>query len=187
MAARNALCLSLLILLLAVVNVHAHFKLDSPAARGTVEDKEIMAPCGGFDTLQNPRNPLPLTGAKVSITALHPDATANFYLILSSNPTANDFSSNSTTRKQIAPTATGIKIGSYSADIDLSKIPEAKEGVQATLQVTFDGGDGLLFQCSDVVLGAATAQTQGSKSAADRMSTARGWIFALVAFAVLLV
>lgn len=51
-----------LLLFLACFGVaNAHFKLNTPPTRGFDEDKQPTAPCGGFDTLQNPRNNLPLS------------------------------------------------------------------------------------------------------------------------------
>lgn len=61
-----------------------------------------------------------------------------------------------------------------SVPIDLTKYPEAKDGAPATIQVVFDGGDGLLYQCSDVLLGNAGANGNGNGTAAGTQAQNSG-------------
>src|SRR5438876_5638294 len=65
----------LIVLLLAVVPIFAHFTLDYPPPTGFDEDKEPTPPCGGFNpTVSNATN-WPLSGGEIVIDSHHPQMT----------------------------------------------------------------------------------------------------------------
>ncbi|KAI9263167.1 hypothetical protein BDA99DRAFT_407798, partial [Phascolomyces articulosus] len=128
-------------------SVSAHYQLTYPQSRGFNEDREPTAPCGGFDSVSS-RSQFPLQNGFVQINSGHTDYTYEVKLVTNStNPTASDFTS--------APTvAKGSR--NYPADaclpIDLGNVQGLSAGTNATIQVVYDGGDGLLYQCADVTL-----------------------------------
>nr|KAJ3405866.1 hypothetical protein HK105_003649 [Polyrhizophydium stewartii] len=63
------------------------------------------------------------------------------------------------------PDTTIGPVGNYNYDVDLSNLPQAKDGVNATLQLMYNGGDGMLYQCTDIVL-SSSLSTGGTKNAA---------------------
>ncbi|KAI8983075.1 hypothetical protein BDB01DRAFT_792313 [Pilobolus umbonatus] len=136
---------SLLFILVSLHVISAHFELDYPAARGFDEKKEPIAPCGGFNEVKT-HVEMPLNDPFVQIDSGHVYYSYNINLIVGNNPTEADFTSNA------------IPIGSGKRDypqdaclpLTIKTDDNIKEGVNATIQIVYDGGDGLLYQCTDV-------------------------------------
>ncbi|KAI8997910.1 hypothetical protein BC832DRAFT_566840 [Gaertneriomyces semiglobifer] len=157
---------SLFQFLLAVTlfySVHAHFQLTKPQSRGYVDDIEIEAPCGGFNDIQNPRKAFPVDGGQITLEAYHPRGTLNVFLHLAP-PTAFT-ASDAPTVHRILNTFIPTPSAWTSDPLTFSNITGVKDGVEATIQITYDAGDGLLFQCTDIVFGAqADGAGKGDKS-----------------------
>ncbi len=131
----------------------AHFTLDYPPTRGFDEDLEPKF-CGGFDTPSQTRTPFSLGNATMTINNHHDSATVSVLIALDSDPTSFFQFSNGTTLPFVKSYFTVPK-GINCFYVDLSTALENQNianGTLATLQVRFDGGDGDLFQCSDVIL-----------------------------------
>lgn len=116
--------------------VLAHFTLTYPSSRGFSEDQESVAPCGGFNTASAQRVILPLHNAFIEINSGH---TSYSYQI-------NAISGNDTVQvgqgSRGYPQASCLPIQSNSA---------FKDGTNTTLQVVYNGGDGLLYQVCIVI------------------------------------
>jgi len=143
----------------------AHFTLDYPPTRGFDEDNEPKAICGGFDTIKN-RTSFPLSGGQLQITSHHTKASVFAEISFNSNPNSfTQFNTSSDGKNypflipvnQIAegPACWNLNVSSLN-------VPEAKNGTNATIVVLFDGGDGTLYQCADLVLSSDTNVPSGS-------------------------
>ncbi|KAJ3167968.1 hypothetical protein HDU88_001915 [Geranomyces variabilis] len=147
----------------------AHFTLDSPQTRGMEESKEPTAPCGGYDTISSPRQNFPISGGVIKLTSEHTTASTKFFFVPGAAPAAADFTNNSTAHAATTDLSITKAGPTQSAPVDLSSF--AKVGDVGTIQLIFNGGDGSLYQCSDVVLTAAVAASPaptGTNSAAGR-------------------
>ncbi|KAJ3175693.1 hypothetical protein HDU87_005836 [Geranomyces variabilis] len=163
----------------------AHFTLDSPQTRGMDEDKEPTAPCGGFDTISNPRQNFPISGGVIKLTSEHTTASTKFFFVSGAAPAAADFTNSSLSHSAAADLAITKAGPTQSATVNLSSF--AKVGDVGTIQLIFNGGDGNLFQCSDVMLTAAVtpAPATGTSAAGRGMVASAG--AAIVAGAVAVV
>ncbi|KAK4687375.1 hypothetical protein P7C73_g2732, partial [Tremellales sp. Uapishka_1] len=131
----------------------AHFTLDFPTSRGFDEDTESQF-CGGFNTI-NTRQPFPLGQSPVQIDSHHTLATVVAFVSTSTNPTSfNDF--NTTSNGTAIPFLTPffqISEGEACFDVNMGALGLGlTNGSLVTLQIQFDGGDGNLFQCADLIL-----------------------------------
>ncbi|KAF8322165.1 hypothetical protein DL93DRAFT_2129722 [Clavulina sp. PMI_390] len=134
----------------------AHFTLDYPYTRGFDEDSEPDVPCGGF-SVNKTRTPFPLSGGFVSFSSFHNTASSVLGVSFSSDPQSlSDF--NTTTSGQayglLTPTFSTTVEGSFCVHVNISSlgVSDAKNGVNATILMVYNGGDGTLHQCSDVTL-----------------------------------
>ncbi|CAO3677976.1 unnamed protein product [Umbelopsis vinacea] len=136
------------LVLAALSSVQAHYQLTYPQSRGFVEDNEPLAPCGGFNTVNTTRTEFPIKNGFLEINSEHVQYQYTVNLALKSNPGAADFSS------QNATVANGTNSFPDQAclPVDLSKVNGAVDGTPATLQIVYNAGDSLLYQCTDVVL-----------------------------------
>ncbi|EGG01765.1 Hypothetical protein MELLADRAFT_38921 [Melampsora larici-populina 98AG31] len=150
---------SILMALFAAHLISAHFTLDFPATRGFDEDKEASF-CGGFSVPTNSsgRTKFPLSGlAPVRITSHHQKAEVTILLSVKPNPTSlSDFKTKGQSNCLMSYT-TIVGQGKFCFMVDVSNLaskitPAPVEGSLATIQVLFNGGDGILYQCTDVVL-----------------------------------
>jgi hypothetical protein len=119
----------------------AHFILNYPASRGFDEDTESTSPCGNYNTVGN-RTQFPLTDGFVEIYSGHTSYSYTVNVIVN-----NDLSGNYST-SDLIEVASGSR--SYPQDaclsLDITKNANVKDGVNGTIQVTFNGGDGILYQ-----------------------------------------
>ncbi|ORY89067.1 hypothetical protein BCR35DRAFT_262814 [Leucosporidium creatinivorum] len=168
----------------------AHFTLDYPATRGFDEDLEPQF-CGGFPDVSSTRQPFPLSGsAPILIDSHHPSAQVGILISLDSNPTSFDnFTTTSTgdAIPMLLPFGQITGTGEFCFNVDVGSLglSNVTNGTVATIQVEFNGGDGLLLQCTDIVLVSdytvpsnvtcanATATTSASDSASSS-ATATG-------------
>ncbi|KAI9470583.1 MAG: hypothetical protein EXX96DRAFT_653703 [Benjaminiella poitrasii] len=169
--------------LLSAQAVLAHFQLTYPETRGFNEDQEPTAPCGGFDTVGS-RTQFPLKDGFVEINSGHTSYSYVVNVLVNNNPTASDFSSNSTVQ-----VASGSRDYPQAAclSLNLTNSPDIKAGANATIQIIYNGGDGQLYQCTDVVFsdspsgwnnsvcvnadGSSTSSTASSSAAASPSNT----------------
>ncbi|WVN85848.1 uncharacterized protein L203_101000 [Cryptococcus depauperatus CBS 7841] len=131
----------------------AHFTLDYPKSRGFEADKEPGF-CGGFPDVTT-RQPFPLGSAPVHINSHHGQATVVAFVSTSENPTSfGDF--NKTSNGSSIPLASPffqITKGDTCFNVNLGGMGLGLvNGSKVTLQVQYDGGDGNLYQCTDLVL-----------------------------------
>ncbi|GAA5910112.1 hypothetical protein JCM8208_000959 [Rhodotorula glutinis] len=135
----------------------AHFTLDYPLTRGFDEDLESQF-CGGFPTPALSRSPFPLSGAApVTIASHHASADVAIFLSFDTNPTSfADFNETSSGQSYgpLKPFGQITGTGDYCYTVDIASlgISNLSNGTAATLQVEYNGGDGYLFQCADLVL-----------------------------------
>ncbi|RSH80006.1 uncharacterized protein EHS24_009677 [Apiotrichum porosum] len=133
--------------------VLAHFTLDFPESRGFDEDIEPQF-CGGFNTTEA-RQPFPLGKGPIWIDSHHTQASVYAMLSTSENPTSfSDF--NTTSNGTNIPAVTNwfpVSEGEDCWNIDLEALGLGlTNGSLVTLQILFNGGDGPLYQCTDLVL-----------------------------------
>ncbi|ODQ56243.1 hypothetical protein SAICODRAFT_42417, partial [Saitoella complicata NRRL Y-17804] len=127
----------------------AHFTLNYPETVGFDEDNEPTAPCGGFSASDaTNRTLVPLDGtAPFAIYAGHPTAQVIVKLALSTDPTTNaDF--NITVVPQF--TENGLGDFCFPSVNWAAAAGSPTEGQNATVQVAYAGGDGVLYQCAAI-------------------------------------
>ncbi|RKO97332.1 hypothetical protein CAUPRSCDRAFT_279, partial [Caulochytrium protostelioides] len=125
----------------------AHYQVKSPAPRGFDEAIEDQAPCGGYNSVQSPRTPFGIIGSSVSLATYHPAAGGAYYISTSENPQSND------DFVLVNNTLNWSSVGNYQVDMPLTNLTTPlTPGQNATLQVRYDGGDHILYQCIDITL-----------------------------------
>ncbi|GAA5987913.1 hypothetical protein JCM5350_006772 [Sporobolomyces pararoseus] len=142
--------------LVALPTVLAHFTLDYPQTRGFDEDIEPQF-CGGFNSTSSTRVPFPVSGSgPILIDSHHPTAQVAVLISFDQNPTSiQQFTKfdNGTSYGLLQNFENLSSEGEYCLDVDISSLKLGVEnGTSATIQVEFNGGDGTLFQCTDVIL-----------------------------------
>lgn len=119
--------------------VSAHFTLTYPSSRGFDESKEALGPCGSFDTPSAQRVQMPLKSSFIEIDSGH---TAYSYIVnavTKPNPTTADFAN-------VISVAEGIRSYPQAACLPLTFNDSFKPNMNVTLQVIYNGADGLLYQ-----------------------------------------
>ncbi|KAG0238777.1 hypothetical protein BGW42_002643 [Actinomortierella wolfii] len=139
---------SALLMLLCNIAAHAHFTVTYPPSRGFDDAKEPQAPCGSFNNVTN-RVDFPLSNGFFEIDSGHVKADIVINLVLRENPTDADFTAAASTP---AAKLSVSQPGANCLPVDLSSFAGAKDGVNGTLQIVYNGGDSPLYQCTDVVL-----------------------------------
>ncbi|TCD70042.1 hypothetical protein EIP91_005023 [Steccherinum ochraceum] len=126
--------------------VSAHFQMQFPPPRGVfVEDNEPTF-CDGYTTALSNRSQFPLSGGFISINSEHPQFTFGVLISTSANPTSfQNFT-------QAVAFASESGEGPFCLPVDLSTVSGLTSGQNVTIQTVFDGGDGQLYQCSDLTL-----------------------------------
>ncbi|KAI9277410.1 hypothetical protein BY458DRAFT_504897 [Sporodiniella umbellata] len=120
--------------LISLQMVLGHFTVTYPSSRGFNEDQEPIGPCGGFNTASAQRTAFPLQDGFIEINSGH---TSYSYQInaIQGNTTVN--------------VGSGSRAYPQAACLPLTLDKSITEGTNATLQVIYNGGDGLLYQCID--------------------------------------
>ncbi|KAF9973987.1 hypothetical protein BGZ73_002767 [Actinomortierella ambigua] len=147
------------LLLLCSSAVLGHFTVTYPPSRGFDDVKEPQAPCGSFDTVTN-RTEFPLTKGFIEIDSGHVKADVAINLVLSQNPTNADFTA---AAGKPAAKVSVSQPGANCLPVDLSTFAGAKDGVNGTVQIVYNGGDSPLYQCIDVTLKSNPAGWDASK------------------------
>lgn len=124
----------------------AHFTLSYPKSRGFDESKEAVGPCGGFDTPSSQRVQMPLKNSFIQVNSGHVAYSYNINAVVKNDPTASDFSSN------VVKVAEGTRSYPEESCLPLNFNDSFKTNTNVTLQVVYNGGDGLLYQVSFVVI-----------------------------------
>lgn len=133
----------------------AHFTLDYPTSRGFDEDLEPNF-CGGFN-VSSTRQPYPLGTAPLLIDSHHPSADVFILVSFDANPTnftAFNTTDSGVTYPPLRPAGQITGTGEFCFDVDIQSLGIAGvgNGSLATIQVVFNGGDGVLLQCADLIL-----------------------------------
>lgn len=134
------------LLALACQTVFGHYQLTYPPSRGFDESREVIGPCGGFDSVSSNRTDFPLKNGFVEINSEHTKYTYKVNIAYGSKPTAADFTSDTSmvAQGQVAyPSQSCLPV-------DLSSVKNATDGTLATLQILYMAGDGDLYQVSMV-------------------------------------
>jgi len=146
-----------LALLACAAGATAHFQMQFPTPRGPfVEPNEINF-CDSYTDAVSNRSLFPLDSGYITLNSEHPMWTAAVLISIDQNPTNFSVFNISSTGVQL-PFAvpffqtTGEGLACIPVDIGKLNIPGIGNGSNVTLQVQFDGGDGNLFQCTDVTL-----------------------------------
>ncbi|KAI8344932.1 hypothetical protein BD560DRAFT_411704 [Blakeslea trispora] len=142
----NRILLNLAVALIALecYLVSAHFTLTYPSSRGFDESKEATAPCGSFDSVSSTRVKLPKS-AFVQINSGHVSYSYVINAVYNNNPSTSDFSGSS-----LKELASGTRTFPQGACLPFQFGDDIKDGTNATIQVEYNGGDGMLYQCFDV-------------------------------------
>jgi len=131
--------LTLFALVLTVVD--AHFQMIyPPATRGFDESKEPLAPCGGFDIPANDRISMP-RASFMTIDSGHVSYSYIIKALYNENPSINDF--NAANLRQLSD---GTRAYPQTACLPFEFGSDVQDGTKATLQIVYNGGDGLLYQ-----------------------------------------
>ncbi|KAI9362109.1 hypothetical protein DFJ73DRAFT_813486 [Zopfochytrium polystomum] len=155
-AASSRRCrLAALVLVAAIVVVlgsaraaRAHYQVTSPTARPFVESLEVIPPCGGQPL--GARTTFPIDGGVLAGQSYHATATANISVAFTADPILADFA-------QVLGPFT-VNLGNFKTPaVSLTKTAGAAVGRNVTVQMTYFAGDGLLYQCVDAVLTAASS------------------------------
>lgn len=125
--------------------VFAHYQIIYPGTRGFDEGKEPVAPCGGFDTASSQRIRMPKS-AFITINSGHTSYSYIVNALYNENPSAADFSGTNVNKL-----AEGSRKFPEVACLPVEFGSNIEDGTNATLQVVYNGGDGLLYQVSNFV------------------------------------
>ncbi|KAG8812813.1 hypothetical protein FRC19_002875 [Serendipita sp. 401] len=146
----------------------AHFQLSYPPTRGFDEEKEPTSPCGGFDSVTT-RTPFPLGSAYIKLESEHEKANVQVMISFSTKPTTIQDFTNTTTGGEQPPVRAFLTVDGedicIGVDIQSVGYPNATDNTPATLSILYEGGDGALFQCADIVL-SATATIPANETCA---------------------
>ncbi|CAO3616627.1 unnamed protein product [Cunninghamella blakesleeana] len=140
---------TLFLFALTCQQVFGHYQLTYPPTRGFDETNEVNAPCGGFNTPQSNRTSFPLKNGFMEINSEHVKYNYKIYLIVKPNPAQTDFNGDSA--NLVAQSSVNYPMQSC-LPVDISKVAGAIDGASATFQISYDAGDGTLYQCTDVIL-----------------------------------
>jgi uncharacterized protein YdeI (BOF family) len=123
----------------------AHFTLTYPVSRGFDENSEPTGPCGGFNTPSSQRVQMPLKGSFVEINSGHTSYTYIVNALANNNPTANDFITSN-----LVQVAQGGRNYPQAACLPIAFNDSLKDNTNVTLQIVYNGGDGLLYQVPSI-------------------------------------
>jgi hypothetical protein len=139
----------------AITVVNAHFQVAYPPPRGVfVEDNEPTF-CDGYVQAVGNRSEYPLSGGFVTLNSEHPSWSLAIIISTVQDPTSFDNFTNSTGGQQIVRNfASGSGEGGFCIPLNLNStdISGVQDGANVTLQYIYNGGDGSLYECSDLTL-----------------------------------
>ncbi|EJT98932.1 hypothetical protein DACRYDRAFT_24044 [Dacryopinax primogenitus] len=141
-------------LLLGAVPALAHFHLNYPPPRGPFVAQNELSFCSSYPL--GPRAPFSIDQGIVDITSSHPSASVEIVISFDQNPTTFaqfNATDNGTAYAPLLPTFAMTYQGELCVPVDAATVGvPVVNGTNATIQVYFNGGDGLLYDCADVVL-----------------------------------
>ncbi|KAF8559403.1 hypothetical protein OG21DRAFT_1474348 [Imleria badia] len=144
--------------LAAVAN--AHFQLQYLLPRGPfVQDSEPLF-CDGYINAVSNRTVFPISNGVIDLNSEHPTWTAGVIISTVQDPTSfPDFNSSS---------GSGEGKFCFPINITASGVSGIQDGANVTIQVIFDRGDGILYQCADLTLSAnATVPSNATSGCAN--------------------
>ncbi|KLO13938.1 hypothetical protein SCHPADRAFT_795371, partial [Schizopora paradoxa] len=148
---------SSLALLACVAGASAHFQMQFPPPRGPFVEPNEVNFCDSYTDAVSNRSLFPLDNGYITLNSEHPVWTAAVLISIDQNPTNFSVFNISSSGIQL-PFAvpffqtTGEGAACIPVDIGKLNISGIGDGSNVTLQVEFNGGDGNLFQCTDITL-----------------------------------
>lgn len=121
----------------------AHFTVKYPHSRGFDDDKIVQYPCGGFNDVTKNRTMFPMSGGPIQLDMEHTSSNVQVLIAYGNDPSGADY------HTVLVPTLweQGPQLFCFGDII----IPNAKEGMNATLQVQSNGDpSGGLYAVSSV-------------------------------------
>ncbi|KAI0318616.1 hypothetical protein OF83DRAFT_1241998 [Amylostereum chailletii] len=153
--------------------VQAHFTLNFPDPRGAFVEDDEPTFCDGYAHASSNRSSFPLSGGFVKITSEHPSWTLGVLLSTQSDPNSFEaFRSNG--NDQLARNyASGSGEGDFCIPLDLSSagISGVQNAANVTIQLVFNGGDGSLFQCADLIISDSFTTNESCSNGTDSSSS----------------
>lgn len=139
------------------VSAQAHFTLDYPPARGPFVAKEEVKFCSGYPTQSNNRSMFPISDGQVQVNARHDTSTVVVLISFDADPQNFEDFNHTDAGQQIPLLKPFLQLqgaGELCVPVNVSAlgINGVGPGTNATILVQFVGGDGSLYQCSDVTL-----------------------------------
>ncbi|KAF2097782.1 hypothetical protein NA57DRAFT_76590 [Rhizodiscina lignyota] len=123
----------------------AHFQMHYPHSRGFSEDTIVQYPCGGFNDVESNRTEFPINGGPVQLNMEHTETNVEVLIAFGNNPSGADY------HTVLVPTL--FERGPQLFCLGDIRIPNAKAGTNATIQVVTNGDpSGGLYACADITL-----------------------------------
>ncbi|KAG8946176.1 hypothetical protein FRC04_012031 [Tulasnella sp. 424] len=149
------------------VSAQAHFTLDYPPARGPFVAKEELKFCSGYPTQSNNRSLFPISNGVIEVNSHHDSATFVALISFDADPQNFEDFNHTDAGQQIPLLKPFLQLkgpGELCVPVDVSAlgINGVGPGTNATILIQFVGGDGSLYQCSDVTLTNDTSVTAPS-------------------------
>jgi len=135
--------------------VNAHFQVAYPPPRGLFDDNNEVNFCDSYVHAVSNRSEFPLSGGFVTLNSEHPTWTLAILISIVQDPTSfNNFTNSSGGQQFVRNFASGSGEGGFCIPLNLNNtgISGVQNGANVTLQYLYDGGDGTLYQCSDLTL-----------------------------------
>ncbi|KAI0314987.1 hypothetical protein OF83DRAFT_1134233 [Amylostereum chailletii] len=155
--------------------VQAHFQLSFPVPRGPFVEDDEPTFCDNYVNAVSNRTQFPLSGGFFTLNSEHPSWVLGVLLSTDQDPSSfNDFKNSSGSDQLARNYATATGEGEFCIPLNLSNtgISGVQSGANVTLQFVFDGGDGQLFQCTDLTLSdSATIEGQSCQNATGSPSS----------------
>ncbi|KAF8550890.1 hypothetical protein OG21DRAFT_1524807 [Imleria badia] len=154
--------------LAAVAN--AHFQLQYPLPRGPFVQNSEPTFCDGYTNAVSNRTTFPISNGVINMNSEHTTWTAGVIISTDQDPTSfSDFNSSSGYQMVVPYFQTsGEGLFCFPINITASGVSGVQDGVNVTIQVIFDGGDGVLYQCADLTLSAnATVPSNATSTCAN--------------------
>ncbi|KAJ6604420.1 hypothetical protein DFH09DRAFT_308466 [Mycena vulgaris] len=158
-----------LVLASLIAVASAHFQLAFPAPRGVFVEDDEPTFCDGYDNEATNRTVFPLSGGFFTLNSEHTTWTAGVALATKPNSTSfDDF-------KPVVPFFQLTGEGVFCIPLDFSKTNATglTDGQNVTVEITFNGGDGPLYQCADLTL-SSTAKIASTVTCSNATSTTSG-------------
>ncbi|TFK57431.1 hypothetical protein OE88DRAFT_1730798 [Heliocybe sulcata] len=149
--------------------VSAHFQLQYPAPRGPFVEDDEPSFCDGYINAVSNRTTFPLSNGVIELNSEHPSWTVGVIISTAQNPTSQDnftSPSNSSAFQMVMEynRQSGEGLFCLPIDIQAAGISGVQDGSHVTIEIIFDGGDGMLYQCADLTLSSSTTVPSNATS-----------------------